>query len=260
MKAERRDFLKAATTACVLSLASQGKAFGQDSGKASGELRAGSGTLYLEGKLKSGVLKLEAQDLLDRADRSVIVRGRWDSLDSKETTEIYSAMFSYQKDLNVFALFHDHDHSTIVVLSNSDDVKIGSAIVWNDGENPQILNFKKAEILAADKPQTIADVSGKVPDLTGRRKPPEFTSMELESVFGSDPELLAFMRGRKATHDRREDHEWACWYLSNVRGSTLGLFWTPPRVTSQSAKLRSFSNSWKRRVDRSSINKGEAFK
>lgn len=221
MKVERRDFLKTAMTGLAFRLASHGRALGQSSSKASGELRAGSGSLYLEGKLKTGVLKLEAQDFLDRADRSVILRGRL------ESTELYSGMFSYQKDLTVFALFQDHDHSTIVVLCNSDKVKIGRAVVWNDGETPQVLDFEKAKILAADKAQEIADINGKVPDYTGRRKPPAFTSMELETVFGSDPELLAFMRGRKSTHRRREDDEWMCWLLSNVPGSTLTLVWRP---------------------------------
>ena len=219
MKVERRDLLKTAMTGLVFSLPSHGRALKQSSGTASGELRAGSGTLDLEGKLKSGVLKLEAQDFSDRADRSVIVRSKLDS------TELYSAMFSYQKDQTVFALFQDHDHSTIVVLSSSDDAKIMSAVIWNDGQIPQTLKFERARVLAADKPQAIADVDGKVPDLIGRRKPPDFTWMELESVFGSDPELLAFMRGRKSTHRRIEKLEQHCWYLINVPGSTLSIVW-----------------------------------
>lgn len=218
MKVERRDFLKTtAMTGLAFRLPSHGRAFEQST-KASGELRAGSGTLYLEGKLKSGVLKLEAQDFLDRADRSVIVRSTLDS------TELYSAMFSYQKDQTVFALFQDHDHSTSMVLSDSDDAKIMSAVILNDGQIPQTLKFEKAKVLAADKPQAIADIDGKIPDLIGMRKPPDFTWMELESVFGSDPELLAFMRGRKSTH-RRNGKEHPCWYLINVPGSTLSCVW-----------------------------------
>jgi hypothetical protein len=229
MRVERRDFLKTATAGFALTLASQRKAMGQPSANVSGELRSGSGTLYLEGKLKSGLLKLDAQDLLDRKDYSVIVRGRLESsVQGKlESAELYSAMFAYQDDLSVFALFHDHDHSTIVVLSDSNNEKIGGAVVWNDGETPQILNFDKAEILHADKPQDIHDVNGNVPNWIGKRRPPDFTSMELESVFGSDPELLAFMRGKKSTHPRAEVKEWMCWLSSNVPGSMLGPVWEP---------------------------------
>jgi hypothetical protein len=198
-------------------------ALGQASrGAVTGELQTGSGTLHLEGRLKSGVLTLEAQDFLDRADRSVIVRGRL------ESTDLYSAMFSYKKDLTVFALFHDNDHSTTVVLSNSDESKIGRLVVWNDNETPKILSIDKNKIMGTDDLKDIADLNGKFPDLVGKRKPSSFTWRELESVFGSDPALLAFMRGRKSTHYPREDDkllEWTCRLLSMVPGSTLALVW-----------------------------------
>jgi hypothetical protein len=223
MKLERRDFLKAATTGLAFGCANCGVALGQVSrGAVTGELQTGSGTLHLEGRLKSGVLTLEAQDFLDRADRSVIVRGRL------ESTDLYSAMFSYKKDLTVFALFHDNDHSTTVVLSNSDESKIGRLVVWNDNETPKILSIDKNKIMGTDDLKDIADLNGKFPDLVGKRKPSSFTWRELESVFGSDPALLAFMRGRKSTHYPREDDkllEWTCRLLSMVPGSTLALGW-----------------------------------
>jgi hypothetical protein len=223
MKLERRDFLKSATAGLGFAFATPVEALRQiHAGTAGGELRGGSGTLYLEGRLKSGLLRLEAQDFLDRGDRSVIIRGRLNS------TELYSAMFSYERDITVFALFHDNDHSTRVALSNSGDEKIGRVVVWNDIETPQIFDIDKAKVMNADSVQEIMDVGGKVPDLTGKRKPPEFTWLELESVFGSDPALLAFMRGRKSTHHPREEEklsEWVCRFLSWVPGSTLSLAW-----------------------------------
>jgi len=222
MKIERRDFFKTTTAAFALALASQGKAMGQNPKKSSGELRAGSGTLYLEGELKSGLLKLEAQDFLDRTDHSVIIQSRLDS------TDLYSAMFSYQKDLTVFAQFHDNDHSTTVVVSESDDPKIGRLVVLNDGGIPQIFDVDKAKIMDADDAKDIMDVNGKAPDLVGTRKPPAFTWRELESVFGSDPALLAFMRGKKSTHHPHEKDklsEMPCRILSIVPGSTLCLVW-----------------------------------
>jgi hypothetical protein len=221
MTLERRDFLRAATTGLAFGLASCETAFGQKSAS-TGELRAGSGTLDLEGRLKSGVLKLEAQDLLDRADHSVIVRSTLGS------TALYSAMFSYQNDLTVFALFHDSGHSTTVVLSPSDVPKIARLVAWNDSEAPQIFSLDKAKIMEADSIDDITDVNGKAPDLVGKRKPPPFTWSELESVFGSDPALLAFMRGRKSTHHPSEDDKLShhpCRLLSLVPGSTLSLFW-----------------------------------
>lgn len=223
MELERRGFLKAITRGLALGYASSTVALGQTSGgSVTGELQASSGTLHLEGRLKSEPLTLEAQEFLDRADRSVIVRSRLGR------TNLYSSMFSHQHDLTVFALFHDNDHSTTVVLSDSDDAKIGRLVVWNDTQAPQIYNIDKNKLMSTENPKDIGDVNGKTPDLVGYRKPSPFTWQELESVFGSDPALLAFMRGKKSTHHPREDNklsEWICRLLSMVPGSTLSLFW-----------------------------------
>jgi hypothetical protein len=223
MELERRGFLKAVTRGLALGCAGCTVALGQTSrGTVTGELQTGSGSLHLEGRLKSGALTLDTQEFLDRADRSVIVRGRLDS------TDLYSAMFSHQQDLTVFALFHDNDHSTTVVLSDSDDAKIGRLVVWNDNQTPQIYNIDKNKIMGTENSKDIVDVNGKTPDLVGNRKRSAFTWQELESVFGSDPALLAFMRGKKSTHHPREENkllEWICRLLSMVPGSTLSLFW-----------------------------------
>jgi hypothetical protein len=101
-------------------------------------------------------------------------------------------------------------------------------VVWNDTQAPQIYNIDKNKLMSTENPKDIGDVNGKTPDLVGYRKPSPFTWQELESVFGSDPALLAFMRGKKSTHHPREDNklsEWICRLLSMVPGSTLSLFW-----------------------------------
>jgi hypothetical protein len=223
MELERRGFLKAVTSGLALGCVSCTVALGQTSrGAVTGELQTGSGSLHLEGRLKSGALTLDTQEFLDRADRSVIVRGRLDSAD------LYSAMFSHQQDLTVFAVFHDNDHSTTVVLSDSDDAQIGRLVVWNDNQTPQIYNIDKNKIMGTENSKDIVDVNGKTPDLVGNRKRSAFTWQELESIFGSDPALLAFMRGKKSTHHPREENkllEWICRFLSMVPGSTLSLYW-----------------------------------
>lgn len=221
MDLERRGFLKA-TSGLALGLSTLEEVMAQPHDDVKGELQAGSGTVHLEGKLKSGTLTLEAQDFLDRADHSVVVRGRLNS------TELYSAMFSYQNDLTVFALFNDNNHSTTIVLSNTDDEKIGRFVVWNDNDIPTIHNVDKNSIMATDDPKNIKNLDGNAPDLVGKRKPPAFTWQELESVFGSDPALGAFMRGRKTTHRPRPEVallEWICRLLSMIPGSILPPFW-----------------------------------
>jgi hypothetical protein len=228
MELERRGFLKAVTSGLALGCTNCIEAIGQNSRNAvTGELLTGSGTLHLEGRLKSGKLALDAHDFLDRTSQGVVVRGKLDPPGSK-SVELYSAMFNHQNDLRVFAVFQDSDHLTTAVLSNSDDRKIGRLVVWNDNETPQIHNIDKNNVMSTEDPKDIKDLNGKVPDLLGKRKAAVFTWRELEDVFGSDRELLAFMRGKKATHQPpKEDKllEWICKYLSMVPGSLLSLFW-----------------------------------
>jgi hypothetical protein len=223
MAFERRGFLKVATTGFALGCVNFDRAVAWPrQGALNSELLAGSGTVHLEGKLRSGTLTIDAQDFVDRGDRSVVVRSRLDS------TELYSAMFSYQNDLTVFAVFRDNDHSTTIVLSDTDDPKIGRLVVWDDNGIPQLYDVDKNKMMATNDPKNIKAVNGKTPDLLGRRKPPAFAWQELETVFGSYPALLAFMRGRKTTHHPTEENkvlEWICHILSMVEGSTLSLFW-----------------------------------
>src|SRR5215470_7292750 len=95
---KRRGFLKVVTTGLALGCADfDGVLARPPGGTPDSELLAGSGTVHLEGKLKSGTMTLEAQDFLDRTDRSVVVRGRLVSAGSDWS--LYSAMFSYQNDL-----------------------------------------------------------------------------------------------------------------------------------------------------------------
>jgi hypothetical protein len=225
MKLKRRDFLKGASTGVVFGFAKYGEPVRETS---SGQLQSGSGSLYLKGQLKSGVLTLEAQDFLDRADHCVIMRGTAEPTGSTHSTELYSAMFVHDRDLTVFALFHESGHSTRVVCSDSADARIGRVVVWNDAEAPQTFDIDKSKIMSASSVQEITDINGKIPDLEGKRNPPAFTWRELESVFGSDPALLEFMRGRKSTHQPPEKDkvsEWICRLLSWVPGSTLSLAW-----------------------------------
>jgi hypothetical protein len=222
MKFERRTFLKAASTGLVMGCTIPRRTLGRESeDRVDGELQAGTGTLRLEGKLKSGMLKLEAQDFIDRADRSLVING------SLETNKLYSAMFSYQRDLTAFALFNDGNHSTTITLSNSEDAKIGRLVFWHDDGTPQVVKIQKSQVLAKDSLKDFADIDGKTLDLLGQRKDPMFTWIELEKVFGSDAALLAFSRGRRSNHHPRENDllEWICKLLSMIPGSLLGLSW-----------------------------------
>jgi hypothetical protein len=193
MKLQRRRFLKAVTTGLAVECANG--AFGQASKRgATGEVETGCESLRLSGKL--------------------------------ESTELYSAMFSYRKDLTVFAIFNDNGHSTTITLSNSSDPKIGQVVVWNDDNTPQVFKVDKRKIMETEN--EIMDTNGKSLDLIGKRNQAAFTWEELESLFGSNEALLDFMRGRKSTHHPLKDEEpeeWICRLVSRVPGSLLSLFW-----------------------------------
>jgi len=167
MKLERRDFLRAASTGLALGCADRARCLGQVSGgNVTEKLQASSGTLRLEGKLKSGLLRFEAQDFIDRADRCLVIRGNLDS------AELYSATFSYQKDLTAFALFHDGEHSTTMTLCNSEQAKIGRLVVWNDNEIPQIFRIDKNKVMDKDDLKGLVDADGKALTDKGRRVVP----------------------------------------------------------------------------------------
>ncbi len=224
MTLERRDFIKTTTTGLAFGLVNPGMAYAQTSaGAASGEFEGGTGSLRLEGRLKAGVLKLEGQEFIEGKDRALIIQGRLNSL------KLYCAMFSYNRDRTVFALLRDNDHSTTLVLSDTDEPKIGRLVVWNDMEVPESFRVDKDKFMDKQNlKESILDGKEKALDVLGKRKPPEFTLQELESVFGSNPALLEFMRGKRSAHHPIRSEKllaWSCDLLSALPGSLFGLAW-----------------------------------
>jgi len=224
MTFERRDFIKTTATGLTFGLVKPGMAYAQNSGDAtSGEFEGGTGSLRLEGRLKAGVLKLEAQDFIEGKDRALIIQATLDSV------KLYCAMFSYYHDRTVFALLRDHDHSTTLVLSDTDDPKIGRLVVWNDQEVPDNFRVDKDKFMdTLNLKESILDGKGKSLDVLGKRKPPDFTLKELEAVFGSNPALREFMRGNRSLHHPLPSNKLAafpCDVLSNLRGALYGGLW-----------------------------------
>jgi hypothetical protein len=228
MTLERRDFIKTTTTGLALGLVGPGMAYAHTSaGATGGEFGGGTGSLRLEGRLKAGVLKLEAQDFIEGKDRALIIQATLESI--KDSFKLYGAMFSYDHDRTVFALLRDNDHSTTLVLSDTDDPKIGRLVVWNDVEVPESFRVDKDKFMDKhDLKASILDGRGNALDVLGKRKPPDFTLKELEDVFGSDPALQEFMRGKRSTHHPLPSVRlaaWGCDVLSTLPGSLFGPEW-----------------------------------
>lgn len=220
----RRNLLKAGTAGLAVGLVNPFSALAQTSAAASsGQLEGGTGSVRLEGRLKSGVLEIEARDFVEGRDRALVARGKFNSID------LYCAMFSYNHDRTVFALLRDSDHSTTLVLSDSENPKIGHLVAWNDAEAPGTFRVDKQKVFdAASLKESILDGKGSSLDLVGKRKAPVFSLQELETVFGDNPALREFMRGERSTHHPRAELkpiEWICHFLSTVPGSLIGPFW-----------------------------------
>jgi hypothetical protein len=224
MTLQRRNFIKTTTTGLAFGLVKPGMAYVQTSaGAVSGEFEGGTGSLHLEGRLKAGLLKLEAQDFIEDKDRALVIQARLDS------HKLYNAMFSYAHDRTVFALLRDDDHSTTLVLSDTDDPKIGRLVVWNDQEVPDNFRVDKDKFMdTLNLKESILDGKEKSLDVLGKRKPPVFTLKELEAVFGSNPALQEFMRGNRSLHHPLPSNKLAalpCHLLSNLPGALYGLAW-----------------------------------
>jgi hypothetical protein len=220
MTFERRDFLKFGTVGMAAATATPAFAFNDDSAaKGKGSLRGDCSWIRLEGQLKAGHMIIEARSFDEGKDRAVIMHSKLDSVD------LYSGMFSHDLESSIFAVFRDNDHSTSLVVSNTDDSKIGRLLVWNDSDAPGVFEVNKDKFMDSENlKDSIRDSKGATVDLVGKRKPPAFTWRELEAVFGDDLALNEFMRGRKS-HHAGGVQEFACRFVSIVPGSSVGLLW-----------------------------------
>jgi hypothetical protein len=220
MTFERRDFLKIGSAGLAAGLVNSGLRAAQAAAPAvKGELESGTGSLRLEGHLKSGLIQIEMRDLVQGLDRTVIANGRFNS------RKFYNAVFSYNRDHTVFVILADENHSTTLVLSDSDVPEIGRVTIWHDSGAPQSFRVKKKDFVAND---AIVDEKGARIDLVGKRKPLDFTPRELEEVFGNDPALLKFRRGIAIAHNPSPDtklSDWICRLLSAILGIVLVIHW-----------------------------------
>lgn len=223
MTFERRDFLKFGTVGMAAAMATPANAFNDDSAaKGKGSLQGDCSWIRLEGQLKAGHMIIEARSFDEGKDRAVIVRSKLDGVD------LYSAMFSHDLESSIFAVFRDTDHSTSVLLSNTDDRKFARLLVWNDTAAPGVFEIDKEKFMDSESLNaSIRDPKGAAVDVLGKRKPPAFTWRELEAVFGDDPALNQFMRGDKSQHHpvKGDLLAFGCHITMSLPSSTLALFW-----------------------------------
>src|ERR1700733_12785339 len=108
---ERRNFIKIGTMGMATALATPAFALNDDSrGKSKGTLEGGSSWLNLDGQLKVGRMTLEARAFEEGKDRAVIIHSTVYSTAAK--IDLYSAMYSYDSERTIFAVYRDNDHCT----------------------------------------------------------------------------------------------------------------------------------------------------
>ncbi len=226
MSMVRRDFVKigaAGFAGLVLPQAS----FGQKSEPASGkrgtaDLETGATTITLAAELRTGSIRLHAQRFEAGKDRAMVSRGNFQPTNG-EKIELYRAYFRANGGRQVLARLDDNDHSTALVLSNSEDANLYHLTVWNDAKAPQTFRVDSRELRETQRvPGELAAA------LAGQRKPPDITLEDMENAFASDPDYIAFTRGKTLPHQHAKIVDFACFLvLLRVPGGAAYSFWEP---------------------------------
>lgn len=224
MGIERRDFIRAGVTGLSGGLLATKMNFAQSrSAQSSGKLLRGTGSVHVEGRLKSGVLTVDAQEFTEGEDRCVVINGRLAS------TDLYCSYFSYKRDESIFTVLRSNGHTTSLTLSNSGDPKIANLVAWHDSETPVAFRIDKDKFLDQKKfKEAVLEGKGDSLDLVGKRNPPAFTLDELEAVFGKNAALNDFMRGHRSHHNLLTEpraQAFDCFFLSSIPGNLAGLDW-----------------------------------
>lgn len=239
MKFERRDFFRLGAAGLAGSAFSWESAFGQDKDRdqdaksgAIAELRGGSGTLYLELKLRSGTLKLQVEEFRSGKDHAAVARGTFARAGGARI-KLYRSFFCVDDARQVFARLGDDDHWTSLLLARTDDANVESLTVWNDAKPSESFRIDKKKFLAVantkggPNPQDyIIDGKNGNPDLKGSRMPPDVTVEDLENALDNNRDYLAFRRGDRPPRQHASLAAFECGFL--VVGVIGGVFfWIP---------------------------------
>src|SRR5258708_29490457 len=126
----RRDFVKIGAAGMAAAFLPSPIAFGQDAGAAKkpdttvSEFRGGSGSLYLEGRIAGGLLKLRVDDFIQAHhpgdDRALVAQGTFEAGNAKPV-RLYRSYFCCNDGQEVFLRLEDDDASSTLVFSGAED-------------------------------------------------------------------------------------------------------------------------------------------
>lgn len=227
MAIERRDFIRSGLVGLSAGFLTPQIAGAQKRAvRSTGALLGGTSSVHVEGRLKSGVLTVDAQEFTEGEDICLVMNGRIG------TTDLYCSMFSYKSEEAVFAVMRSNGHRTSLLLSNSDDSKIANLVVGNDAETPNTFRIDKGKFTdTLSLKEAVVSGNSDSLDVVGKRNPPPFTLKELEAEFGDNEALNDFMRGHRSHHNTATVDAVFCDIVSNIPGSLTGLDWHAPPLS-----------------------------
>jgi hypothetical protein len=240
MSIVRREFVKIGAAGIAAAFLPTSKTFGQESsaerksGTAVAELRSGSGSLYLEGRIAGGLLKLRIEDFIQAHhpshDRALVAQGTFESSNGKPL-KLYRSYFSCNHGRQVFLRLEDGEYSSTLVFSDTEDSNLEYLTAWSDDEAPQQFKIdpKKYFETRDQKKSILSDNADKLDGAqVGRRKPPAITQEDFENTFGNSEAFLEFMRGKKVTSQHAIAQAFSCRWAAGVKGAAMiGPMWEP---------------------------------
>lgn len=210
----------------------------------SSSFTGGSGKVTLTGPTKFGTLSFTAQEHTDANERTLIIRGKIGN------HIMQRSFFSHDGEKVVFGRLVDNDHNTTMVLSNTEDPKIGSVTVSNDDSVPKTFKIDINKFLKVNnQKESIIDGPVNEYDPVGKRQPLVISPQELYKTFGKDPSYVQFMRGSPATHlapgvtpETSGLLGWKCWWYCLIPACGLAcLLWSPGKSNSVFSGSTEFS-------------------
>jgi hypothetical protein len=237
MSIVRRDFVKLGVGGMAAAFLPSSVTFAQEtsekkSGTAFAELRGGNGSLYLEGRIAGGLLKLRIEDFIQAHhpgdDRTLVAQGTFESNTGK-SVRLYRSYFCCNDGRQVFLRLEDDDASSTLVFSDTEDNNLQYLTAWSDRSAPQQFKIDIKKYFDS-RDQNASIVSGNAEKLNGaqvgNRKPPAITQEEFENTFGNSPAFLEFMRGKKALRQHATAQAFACLWSARVKGAgMIGPVW-----------------------------------
>jgi hypothetical protein len=203
----------------------------QDTSRKRAEFRSGSGSLSLYLKLNSGTLDVHADNFNRGRDAGAILAGTF-TPSKGDAVALYRSYFCVDGARQVFCRLGDDDHWTSLVLATTADADVYSLTLWQDAGLPEMFRFSKKAFLAVasapgrpDPQKYILDDRGPALKPDGSRKPPNITMEELINVLDDDRDYLAFVRGKRLSHQHATHAVFACFFYTKVFDAILGPVW-----------------------------------